>query len=114
MTTYDDDAVTLDETGIIVKNYYLPGRPRTIRYDEIVHAEIIDLGFGTGRHQLVGIGPLRPRLFFHWDRKRSTKSRGLSLDLGRRLRLAITPDDPERVLAHIRNHTHTLDADRQR
>ena len=112
MTTYDDDAVTLDETGITVKNYYLPGRPRTIRYDDIVHAEIIDLGFGTGRHQLVGIGPLRPRLFFHWDRKRSTKSHGISLDLGRRLRLAITPDEPTRVLAYVRNHAVTLDVDR--
>ena len=112
MTTYDDDAVTLDETGITVKNYYLPGRPRTIRFNDIVHAEIIDLGFGTGRHQLVGIGPLRPRLFFHWDRKRSTKSHGISLDLGRRVRLAITPDEPTRVLAYVRNHAVTLDVDR--
>jgi hypothetical protein len=112
MATYDDAAVTLDETGITVKNYYLPGRPRTIRYDDIVHAEIVDLGFGTGRHQLVGIGPLRPRLFFHWDRKRSTKSHGISLDLGRRLRLAITPDEPARVLAYVRSHALTLDVDR--
>lgn len=106
-----DDAVTLDETGITVKNYFLPGRPRTIRYDDIIRAEIIQLGFGTGRHQLVGIGPLRPRLFFHWDRKRATKSQGLSLDLGRRLRLAITPDEPDRVLAHIRNHTGTCEGE---
>jgi hypothetical protein len=112
MGTHDDDAVTLDETGITVKNYYLPGRPRTIRYDEIVHAEMIQLGFFTGRHQLVGIGPLRPRLFFHWDRKRSTKLHGLSLDLGRRLRLAITPDEPDRVLAHIRSHAVTPGVDR--
>ena len=112
MATYGDDTVTLDETGITVKKYYLPGRPRTIRYTDIVHAEMIQLGFATGRHQLVGIGPLQPRLFFHWDRKRSTKSHGISLDLGRRLRLAITPDQPDRVLAHIRSHTHTLDTDR--
>lgn len=112
MPTYDDDAITLDETGITVKNYYLPGRPRTIRYDNIIHAEIIDLGFFTGRHQLVGIGPLRPRLFFHWDRTRSTKSHGISLDLGRRLRLAITPDEPDTVLADIRSHTRTPGVDR--
>ncbi len=112
MATYDDDAVTLDEVGITVKNYYLPARPRTIRYDEIIHAEIIQLGFGTGRHQLVGIGPLRPRLFFHWDRKRSTKSHGLSLDVGRRLRVAITPDEPDRVLAHIRSRITTPCVDR--
>ena len=107
MAIYDDDAVTLDDTGITVKNYYLPGRPRRIRYNDIIHTELIPLGFGTGRHQLVGIGPLRPRLFFHWDRTRSTKSHGLSLDVGHRLRLAITPDDPDQVLTLIRSRTPT-------
>lgn len=107
MASYDDDVVTLDDTGITVKNYYLPGRHRQIRYNDIIHTELIPLSFGTGRHQLVGIGPLRPRLFFHWDRKRSTKSHALSLDIGRRLRLAITPDDPHQVLTLIRSRTLT-------
>lgn len=102
MATYDDEVVTLDDIGITVKNYYLPGRPRRIRYDDVVGVESIQLGFGTGRHQLVGIGPLRPRTFFHWDRKRSAESRALSLDLGRWLRVAITPDEPDEVLAIIR------------
>ena len=107
MPTYDDDVVTLDDTGITVKNYYLPGRPRHIRYDDVKHTELIPLGFGTGRHQLVGIGPLRPRLFFHWDRKRSAKSHGLSLHLNHWLRLAITPNEPDKVLALIRSRTLT-------
>ena len=105
MATYDDDVLTLDATGITVKNYYLPGRPRHVRYDDIIDAELIPLGFGTGRHQLVGIGPLRPLLFFHWDRKRSGKSHGLSLNLGGRLRVAITPDEPDEVLSIIRSST---------
>ncbi|MFT7598943.1 MAG: hypothetical protein ACI8TP_001868 [Acidimicrobiales bacterium] len=105
MATYDDDVVTLDDTGITIKNYTLPGRPRHIRYNDIVHAEVIPLSFVAGRHQLVGIGPFRPRHFFHWDRKRSAKSHGLSLDLGRWLRLAISPDDPDQVLAILRKRT---------
>lgn len=99
MEIHDDDVVTLDSTGITVKNYLLPGRSRHIRYDDIVDVELISLGFGTGRHQLVGIGPLRPRLFFHWDRNRADKSHGLSLDVGRRLRVVITPTDPLEVQA---------------
>ena len=102
MTTYDDPALALDDNGITIKNYFLPGRPRTIPWEDIVQVELIPLGFATGRHQLVGIGPLRPRLFFHWDRARSHKSHGLTLELGRRLRVAITPDEPETVLALIR------------
>ena len=99
---YEDRVVRLDASGITVKNYYLPGRSRHIPYDDIDGVDLIDLGFATGRHQLVGIGPLRPQIFFHWDRDRSKKSQGLSLDVGRALRLAITPDDPERVLALVR------------
>lgn len=101
MAIHDDDVLTLDSTGITVKNYFLPGRSRHIRYDDIVTAELIPLSFGTGRHQLVGIGPLRTRLFFHWDRKRAGKSHGVSLDLGRRLRVVVTPDDPGEVLAQL-------------
>jgi hypothetical protein len=103
MIKYDDEVISLDETGITVRNFYRPGRPRHIRYDDVVQAELISLGFGTGRHQLVGVGPLRPLLFFHWDRKRAAKTHGLSLDLGNWLRFAITPDDPDRALDLIRS-----------
>lgn len=103
MIAYEDDVVAIDDTEITIKSYYVPGRPRRIRIEDIVHAELIPLGFFTGRHQLVGIGPLRPRLFFHWDRKRAGKSQALLLDRGTRLRLAITPSDPEQVLAIVRS-----------
>lgn len=97
-----DAVVTLDESGLTVRDYYLPRRPRHVRYDEIVHAEVIDLGFWTGRHQLVGIGPFRPRLFFPWDRRRAGKSQAVVIDLGKWLRIAVTPEDPDRLLATLR------------
>lgn len=100
--TYDDGAIALDEAGLTVRDYFLPGRPRHIPFAAIVDAELIPLGFWTGRHQLMGIGPFRPRSFFPWDRKRATRSSGVSLDLGKRLRVVITPDDPDRVLELIR------------
>ena len=103
MTVYEDEAICIDDTGITIKAYYLPGRPRQVRFDEISRAELIPLGFFTGRHQLVGIGPFRPRLFFHWDRKRATKSHAILLDRQTILHLAITPSEPEQALAVIRN-----------
>lgn len=101
MASYEDDAIALNETGITIKHYYLPGRPRHITYEEIVRAGLISLGFATGRYQLIGFSPGRLRHFFHWDRRRSTKRRGVSLDIGRWRRLAITPDDPEGVIGMI-------------
>ena len=103
MAAYEDETVSLGDTGITIKHYFWPGRRRHIAYGDVVGAESISLRFGTGRYRLVGFSPGRPRHFFHWDRNRSAKSRGVSLDLGRWRRLAITPDDPDRVLALIRN-----------
>ena len=101
MTFYDDDVIRIDDTGLTIRSFLLPGRSRHVRFDEIARVDLITLGFFTGRHQLVGIGPLRPRLFFHWDRQRSTKTHAVLLDRGKVLRLAITPSDPERVLGII-------------
>lgn len=99
MTRYEDTTVVLDDAGVTIKNYGRPGSTRTIDYSDIRRAELIDLGFGTGRYRLVGISPGRLRTFFHWDLERAHKPVAISLDTGRWLRRAITPDDPERVLA---------------
>ncbi|MFK8023921.1 MAG: hypothetical protein AB8G26_08155 [Ilumatobacter sp.] len=101
MAAYDDVAVVVDDTGVTIKNYLVPGRAKLIAFDDIVDAELITIGFATGRHQLVGVGPGRPRLFFHWDRTRASKSHAVRLDVGKKLHVAITPEDPEQALAAI-------------
>jgi hypothetical protein len=101
VTIYNDDDVCLDDQGITIKNYYYPGHRRFIAYETIRSAALIELGPLSGRHRLVGVGFRRPRHFFHWDRKRSTKTHGIELDTGRRTRTVITPTDPEPVLAAI-------------
>lgn len=105
MIMYEDDAVVLDDSGVTIKHYHRPGRPRHISYADVMSAELISLGFATGRYQLIGFSPGRPRHFFHWDHKRSTKRRGVSLDIGRWRRLAITPDDPDVVIGFIQDRS---------
>ncbi len=101
MTIYDDDAVCLDEAGITIKNYFSPGHRRFIPSGTVCSAALIELGPWSGRHRLVGIGFCRPRHFFHWDRKRSTKTHAIELDTGRRMRTVITPTDPGSVLKMV-------------
>lgn len=108
MRLYEDDTLAIDETAITIKNSLLPGRSRQLRFDEISRAELIPIGFFTGRHQLVGIGPFRPRLFFHWDRTRAAKSHAIVLDRQKMLHVAITPSDVEQALAIIRRQIETL------
>ena len=101
MGLYEDATVLVDERGITVKNNGRPGKSRMIEYGEIREAQLIDLRFGTGKYRLVGISPGRPRTFFHWDRDRTHKPVGISLDTGRWLRRAITPEDPGTVIELI-------------
>lgn len=103
MTSYEDPTVVVDDDGITIRNHLLPGRSRRVLFADIVDVEVIELGFFSGRHQLVGIGPLRPRTFFHWDRSRAAKQQGIVLDVGRFLRLAVTPDDPTYVAQLLRS-----------
>jgi hypothetical protein len=93
MTEYHDDAVRLDEQGVTIKSYLYPGHQRFIAYETIRSAALFELGPLSGRHRLVGIGLRRPRHFFHWDRKRSTKSAAIELDTGRAFRTVISPTD---------------------
>ena len=108
MSRYDDATITLDDDGITIHHHARPGRSRRISWADIRNAELIPLRFGTGRYRLVGYSFGRPRHFFHWDRSRTAKRDGISLDTGGWRRLAITPDDPHRVLALIRERVTTV------
>jgi hypothetical protein len=101
MTTYDDDDICLDDHGITIKNYLYPGHRRFIAYETIRSAALIELGPLSGRHRLVGVGFRRPRHFFHWDRRRSTKTAAIELDTGRAIRTVITQIDPGPVLEAV-------------
>ena len=98
MPRYEDSVITISDDSLTIRHYGRPGSPHTIALGDILSVEPIRLGFWTGRARLVGFGPGRPLHFFHWDRQRASKRAGLSLDLGRRVKIAITPDDPQRVL----------------
>lgn len=104
MSYYEDDAVVLDPEGITIRSYWYPGNKRTIAYSSIRDISSIELGALTGRHRLVGLGFRRPRHFFHWDRRRSSKNQAISLDVGGFIQVVVTPDDHEAVLAIIDEH----------
>lgn len=101
MRTYDDEAIALDAAGIVIKNYWYPGHRRHIPYGAIASHTSFETGALSGRFRLVGFGLRRPFHFFHWDRRRSGKRVAIALDLGRRVRPVISPDDHLQVLAAL-------------
>ncbi|MFG2793378.1 hypothetical protein [Streptomyces sp. NPDC048419] len=96
-TTYEDGGIRCDDQGLVVRRYY-PWGAKRIGYTSIKSIEKLDL---TGmnkvrRWRIWGTGD-----FLHWwnlDPQRPRKNCALVIDVGRRVRPTITPDDPDAVL----------------
>jgi hypothetical protein len=63
---------------------------------------VLDMSAARGRFRIWGTAS--PRYWVSLDPRRPHKSTALVLDLGRRIRPFITPDDPDAVLATIASH----------
>jgi hypothetical protein len=93
---YDDGNIACDQEGLLIRRYY-PWGPKRIPYTAVKGVEELPL---TGpskmrRWRLWGSGD-----FVHWwnlDRRRPGKDLALVIDIGRRVRPTITPDDPQTV-----------------
>lgn len=94
--TYDDGRVACDKDKLVIRHYYLWGSKR-IPYSSIRGVQQLPL---TGinkvrRWRIWGSGD-----FVHWwnlDPERPHKDLALVLDVGRKVRPTITPDDPGSV-----------------
>jgi hypothetical protein len=94
--TYDDGSIRCDEQALSIRRYY-PWGTKRIPYTSIKSVDTLPL---TGlqkvrRWRLWGSGD-----FVHWwnlDLQRPSKSTALVIDVGRRVRPTITPDDPTEV-----------------
>lgn len=103
---YDDGLVELDEQGITLRRYYFPiGTSKHISYTDVQDVQHRSMTAWTGKGRLWGSGDLR-----HWaplDLHRSEKDTAIILDLGGFVRPVFSPDDPQRVLALLREHVPT-------
>jgi hypothetical protein len=103
---YDDGGVVCSDQGLLIRRYY-PWGPKRIPYSDIKGVTELPLR-GTSRvrrWRIWGSGD-----FIHWwnfDSHRTHKELALVLDVGRRVRPTITPDDPAAVAAILRAHLST-------
>jgi hypothetical protein len=101
--TYDDGGVACDREGLIIRRYY-PWGSKRVEYTSIKRVTSLPLTGKNGirRWRIWGSGD-----FVHWwnlDSRRPNKEVALVLDLGRRVRPTITPDDPDTVERIINEH----------
>jgi hypothetical protein len=100
---YQDRWITCTDRDLIIRGYYFPtGTPKRIAYNDIHSVSSVPMGTFSGKGRLWGTAA--PRYWAHLDLRRPRKQTALVLDVGRRVRPFITPDDPERVLEIITAH----------
>ena len=91
---YDDGGIACDDTALVIRRYY-PWGAKMIPYTAVRSVRRLPLGIRKWR--IWGSGD-----FVHWwnfDRARPNKEMALELDVGKRVRPAITPDSWEAVEA---------------
>jgi hypothetical protein len=97
---YSDARVQCTSSGVRIAGYYFPWGAKTIAYDSVRDVRRVALGALRGRARIWGTA--NPGLWANFDPGRPKKTIGLILDLGKKVKPFITPDDPEAVEAIIR------------
>ena len=98
---YEDANLVLDEDGITIRRYYFPlSAPKRIAYNKIRGIKAKPMSWARKRRFF---GAADPRYRFPRDVHRASEQTLLILELGRWVRPCITPEDPARVIAVLRD-----------
>ena len=100
---YDDGRAVLDSFGVTLRRYYFPtGQSKQIPYRAIHAAEVRPNGWLTGKGRAWGTA--HPRYWLPLDISWPRKDKLVVLDLGGFVHPAFSPDEPDRVIAILRQH----------
>lgn len=97
---YRDRWIECSPEGVSIRAYYFPWGTKRIAYDKIRSLRRVEMSPLKGQMRVWGTS--NPHYWASLDPKRRHKSITLILDLGRFVRPFITPDDPDRLEAIIR------------
>lgn len=99
---YQDRWIVCTEDALAVRGYYFPWGTKHIRYTDIRGVRRVELRALRGRGRIWGTGNFR-----YWaslDPGRPGKSTALIIDVGRRVKPFLTPDDPAAVARILAEH----------
>ncbi len=96
---YEDRWITCEPDRLIIRGYYFPFGSKVIAYRDIQDVTPRPLTPLTGSWRIWGSS--HPGYWFHLDPGRPRKQTALVLDVGKRVKPVITPDDPDQVAAII-------------
>ena len=104
MGDYDDARVQCTDTTVNLRAYYFPWGTKRIAYSSIRGMTRVEMGPLRGRARIWGTA--NPGLWANFDPGRPKKKFALVLDLGKRVKPFVTPDDLDAVETLIRERAH--------
>jgi hypothetical protein len=104
MNDYSDASVKCTAAGVSLRGYYPPWGTKNIPYALIRSVRRVETAALRGRARIWGTA--NPGLWANFDLSRPKKKIALILDLGKRVKPFITPDDPDTVEAVIRERAN--------
>lgn len=93
MDDYVDSRVRCVASGVCIRGYYFPWGTKRIAYSSIKGVRSVDIATLTGRARIWGTA--NPGYWANLDPQRPKKKVALILDLGKRVKPFITPDNPD-------------------
>lgn len=96
---FREDGIIGDGTSVTLRRYY-PWASKRVPYSSIKAVQRITLTGLRGRGRLWGT--LNPRYWANLDTKRTKKTVGLILDVGKHVRPYVTPDDTDALESLLR------------
>jgi len=100
VSDYDDARVQCTQTAVNLRGYYFPWGTKRIAYRSIRDVTRVEMGPLRGRARIWGTA--NAGLWANFDPGRPKKKFALILDLGKRVKPFITPNDLDSVEALIR------------
>ena len=99
---YHDREIEIDDAGITIRRYNLFQRNKRILFEQIKHV-IKRQPAHSGRTW--GPSDWGCHHWYPWNPQRRSRAGEIVLDLGKHVQPVITPDDPDRVEAVLRERT---------
>jgi hypothetical protein len=99
LENYKEEGIVCDSDVLTIRHYYLWGS-KNVPYRSIQGVQRVALTALKGRARIWGTA--NPGYWANLDTKRPSKNEGLVLDLAKRIKPFITPDDLDRVEALLR------------
>ncbi len=104
MNDHGDATVRCTATSVSLRGYYPPWVTKNISYASIRSVRRVQTAALRGRARIWGSA--NPGLWANFDASRPKKKIALILDLGKRVKPFITPDDPDAVESVIRERAN--------